>query len=80
VCELKGRGKMEEKGEGDRAATKRRGEEKKGRGKEKRVGWMREKEGEIKKIRKGRKKGNERCGLVSGVWSYKIVSDHIRLF
>jgi hypothetical protein len=38
VCELKGRGKMEEKGEGDRAATKRRGEEKKGRGKEKRVG------------------------------------------
>jgi hypothetical protein len=30
---------MEEKGEGDRAATKRRGEEKKGRGKEKRE-WV----------------------------------------
>jgi hypothetical protein len=35
VCELKRRGKMEEKGEGDRAATKRRGEEKKRKDEEK---------------------------------------------
>jgi hypothetical protein len=59
VCELKRRGKMEEKGEGDRAATKRRGEEKKRKDEEKKResglnAWERGRNKEDKKRKKER--------------------------